>query len=355
MKQKSVAIRGKVRLIPVVGALLMMLGLLVSGCNPASAPSPNLPAADKELAVQGSNGAGQPNARPIVLGFSQLGSESDWRKANTSSIVEAAKEAGIQLRLENAEQSQQRQFEAVRSFIQQQVDVIAIAPVIESGWDPILREVRQAGIPLIILDRLVEVSDPSLYITFIGSDFYEEGTKAGKYLLDKMSDAAGPVGIVELRGTEGSTPSIARGKGFRDALKERDLLRVIQSEAADFTYKQGKEVMRSFLKAKGKEIRVLYSHNDDMALGAVEAIEEYGLKPGKDIIIISVDGTRKAFEKMMEGKINSVVECNPLLGPNLMQAVNELMQGRTLPKKIITPESIFTEAMAEKEVKNRKY
>ncbi|MDR6881330.1 simple sugar transport system substrate-binding protein [Bacillus sp. 3255] len=297
----------------------------------------------------------QTPSRPIVLGFSQLGAESAWRNANTTSIREAAEEAGIELRFANADQSQSKQFEAIRSFMKQKVDVIAIAPVIESGWEPILSEVKQAGIPLIILDRLANVSDPSLYVTYIGSDFYEEGRKAGKYIVDKMSGHKDTIGIAELAGTEGSTPSIARGKGFRDVIKDHPNLRILKTESADFTFAQGKQVMQSYLSEMGRDIRVLYSHNDDMALGAIEAIEEYGLRPGKDIIIVSVDGTNKAFEKMAEGKINSVVECNPLLGPNLMQAVNELIQGRSLPKRIVTPESVFTETMAEAEVGKRKY
>ncbi len=293
--------------------------------------------------------------RNIVVGFSQLGSESDWRNANTLSIQDAAEEAGIELLFENAEQSQEKQIEAIRSFIEKKVDVIAIAPVIQSGWEPILEEVKQAGIPVIISDRSVEVSDPSLYVTFIGSDFYDEGRKAGKFLLDKMRDTAGPIGIVELRGTEGSTPSIERGNGFRDTIKDHTQYVKLQSESANFTLEEGKKVMESFLKENGRDIDVLFAHNDDMALGAIEAIEEYGLRPGIDIVIISVDGTRKAFEMMVEGKINCVVECNPLLGPYLMQAVKELIAGRDLPKRISPPESVFTQEMAAKEVGNRKY
>ncbi|CAH0120861.1 ABC transporter periplasmic-binding protein YtfQ [Paenibacillus sp. CECT 9249] len=293
--------------------------------------------------------------RPIVLGFSQLGTESDWRNANSLSVKEAAKEAGIELLFENAEQSQEKQFEAIRGFIDKKVDVIAVAPVVQSGWDDILKEAQLAGIPVIIVDRAVDILDASQYVTLIGSDFYEEGRKAGKYLLDKMADSPGPVGIVELKGTAGSTPSIDRGRGFHDTIGEQSKFRVLKSEYVDFTHERGREVMRSLLQELGEEIQVLYSHNDDMALGAIEAIEEYGLRPGKDMIIISVDGTRKALEKMVEGKINCVVECNPLLGPNLMQAVNELMEGRTLPKRIVTPETVFTEVTAEREVHNRKY
>lgn len=343
-------------------ALVLTLGLLLSGCSgsspasPVTAPSvPPNGAPGTAMGAEEGDAASLPAAKPIVLGFSQLGSESDWRLANTESIRDAAKEAGIELKFENAEQSQEKQFEAIRSFIRQKVDVIALAPVVQSGWDPILREAKAAGIPVIISDRSVDVSDSQLYVTFIGADFIEEGRKAGKYLLDKTRDMAGPIGIAELKGTEGSSPSIERGKGFRDTIAERDDFVFLESDFADFTFEKGKETMRRFLKEKGKDIKVLFAHNDDMALGAIEAIEEYGLKPGQDIIIISVDGTRKAFEMLAQGKINCVVECNPLLGPNLMQAATEIMQGRTLPKRIVPAESVFTQQMAKREADNRKY
>ncbi|MBB6693434.1 ABC transporter substrate-binding protein [Cohnella xylanilytica] len=336
--------------------------LAVAGCRGGAAPSAGTAFAPASApgnvsGLSGSDAEGEPiaSAKPIVLGFSQLGSESDWRMANTRSIQDAAKEAGIRLVFENAEQSQQKQFEAIRSFIRQKVDVIAVAPVVQSGWEPILKEVKAAGIPLIISDRSIDVQDSSLYVTFIGADFYEEGRKAGKYILDKTRDMAGPIGIAELKGTEGSSPSIERGKGFKETIASRPELAIVQSEFADFTVSKGKERMKEILKAKGQEIKVLFAHNDDMALGAIEAIEEYGLRPGKDIYIVSVDGTRKAFEMLIAGKINCVVECNPLLGPNLMQAVTEVMQGRTLPKRIVPSESVFTEQTAKKFAAERKY
>jgi len=338
-----------------------VLMLILIGCDPSNEDDTNAlivgPNAESANQIHRIDSSIDPllSSRDIVVGFSQLGSESDWRNANTLSIKDAAEEAGIELLFENAEQSQEKQFEAIRSFIEKKVDVIAIAPVIQSGWEPILLEVKQAGIPVIISDRSVEVSDPSLYVTFIGSDFYDEGRKAGKYLLDKMRDSASPIGIVELKGTEGSTPSIGRGNGFHDTIKEHSQYVMLQSESANFTLEQGKKVMESFLQTNGRVIDVLFAHNDDMALGAIEAIEEYGLRPGIDIVIISVDGTRKAFEMMVLGKINCVVECNPLLGPYLMQAVKELIAGRDLPKRIAPPESVFTQEMAVKEVGNRKY
>lgn len=292
----------------------------------------------------------------IVIGFSQLGSESDWRLANTASIKEAAKESGITLLLENAEQSQQSQFSAIRSFIDKQVDVIAIAPVVQNGWEDILQEIKEAGIPVVIIDRSVNVEDTSLYVTFIGSDFYEEGIKAGKYALDKMRNKPGEIRIAELEGTVGSTPSIDRGRGFRDVIQERKDMKIVMSKPADFTIEGGKNVMKQLLVEAGEQLpQLLFSHNDDMAIGAIQAIEEHGLLPGKDIIIISVDGTRQAFEMMLDGKINAVVECNPLLGSLLMQAAREIMAGRTLPKRIIPPEDIFTQEYAQLEIHNRTY
>ncbi|GBF76605.1 LacI family transcriptional regulator [Paenibacillus sp. 598K] len=341
-------------------AVVLLLGLVavMTGCELQDSSEQPVVLEEKKAfpsidAIE--EGATELVRRKFRLGFSQLGSESDWRLANTQSILEAAEEAGIEVLFDNAEQSQTRQFEAVRSFVEQGVDVIAIAPVVETGWEPVLKEVQAAGIPLLIIDRKMELSDQSLYVTFIGSDFYEEGRMAGRYLLDKMRTRSGQVGIVELRGTEGASPSIDRGAGFREVIHERASLTILASEAADFTQERGNEVMATFLQTYGNDIDVLYAHNDDMALGAIEAVEAFGLEPGKDIIILSVDGTRQAFEMMVAGKINAVVECNPMLGPNVMQAVMELMEGRTLPKRIITPERIYTEVTAEREVANRKY
>lgn len=336
--------------------VMLAVGLTVvfSGCEEDVQPNVR----QGQAALQ-ANGPSDPEhssvERTITLGFSQLGSESDWRRANTQSIQRAAEEAGIRLEFANAEQSQEKQFEAVRSFIRNKVDVIAIAPVVKHGWEPILREVKAAGIPVMIIDRLIDVEDTSLYLTFIGSDFYEEGQRAGKYVLDKLADSRGPVGIVELKGTEGSAPSIDRGRGFRDVIRKRADMHIIESAYGDFTYDQGKQIMQEFLNKQGRHIQVLFAHNDDMALGALEAIEAHGLQPGRDIVIVSVDGTKRALEELNRGRINSVVECNPLLGPGLMQAIRELYDGRTLPKRIITPEGIFTEVTAEKEVQNRLY
>ena len=291
----------------------------------------------------------------IVLGFSQIGAESEWRTANTESIKSSAKEAGIDLKFSDAQQKQENQIKAIRSFIAQKVDVIGFSPVVESGWGTVLREAKAANIPVILSDRAVDEKDSSLWVTFMGSDFVEEGRKAGRWLLENTKNTTGDVNIVELQGTVGSAPAIDRKKGFEEIIKANPRYKIIRSQTGDFTRAKGKEVMEAFLKAEGKKINVLYAHNDDMAIGAIQAIEEAGLKPAKDIIIISIDGVKGAFEAMMAGKLNVSVECSPLLGPQLMQAVKDLKAGKTLPKRIITKESIFPMEVAAKEFPNRKY
>jgi len=215
----------------------------------------------------------------------------------------------------------------------------------------VLREAKAANIPVILSDRAVDEKDSSLWVTFMGSDFVEEGRKAGRWLLENYK-GQGDVNIVELQGTVGSAPAIDRKKGFEEIIKAQPRYKIIRSQTGDFTRAKGKEVMEAFLKAEGKKINVLYAHNDDMA---IQAIEEAGLKPGKDIIIISIDGVKGAFEAMMAGKLNVSVECSPLLGPQLMQAVKDLKAGKTLPKRIITKEGIFPMDVAAKEFPNRKY
>ena len=291
----------------------------------------------------------------IVLGFSQVGAESEWRTANTESIKASAKDAGIELKFSDAQQKQENQIKAIRSFIAQKVDVIAFSPVVESGWDTVLLEAKAAKIPVILSDRSVDEKDDTLWVSFMGSDFVAEGRKAGRWLVEKMKANPGPVNIVELQGTVGSAPAIDRKKGFEEIIKADPKFKIIRSQTGDFTRAKGKEVMEAFLKAEGKKINVLYAHNDDMAIGAIQAIEEAGMKPAKDIIIISVDAVKGAFEAMIAGKMNVSVECSPLLGPQLMQAVKDLKAGKTLPKRIVTQEGVFPMEVAAKEFPSRKY
>src|SRR5882672_42469 len=291
----------------------------------------------------------------IVLGFSQVGAESEWRTANTESIKAAARDSGIELKFSDAQQKQENQIKAIRSFIAQKVDVIAFSPVVESGWETVLLEAKAAKIPVILSDRAVNVKDDTLWVSFMGSDFVEEGRRAGRWLLENKKGTTGDVNIVELQGTVGSAPAIDRKKGFEDIIKTDPRFKIIRSQTGDFTRAKGKEVMEAFLKAEGKKINVLYAHNDDMAIGAIQAIEEAGLKPAKDIVIISVDAVKGACEAMIAGKLNVSVECSPLLGPQLMQAVKDLKAGKTLPRRIVTQEGVFPMEVAAKEFPSRKY
>jgi ABC-type sugar transport system substrate-binding protein len=293
--------------------------------------------------------------KSIVLGFSQIGAESEWRTANTASIQSAAPEAGITLRFSDAQQKQENQIKALRTFIAQRVDVIAFSPVVETGWETVLREAKAAGIPVILTDRAVEVSDASLYLSLIGSDFVEEGRKAGRWLLENTKDVPGDVLIVELQGTVGSAPANDRKKGFAEIITAEPRYKIIRSQTGDFTRAKGKEVMEAFLKAEGRKINVLFAHNDDMAIGAIQAIEEAGLKPGTDITIISIDGVKGAFEAMIAGKLNVTVECSPLLGPQLMAAVKDVVAGKQIPKRIVTEESVFPKETAAQVLPTRKY
>jgi simple sugar transport system substrate-binding protein len=293
--------------------------------------------------------------KKITLGFAQIGAESEWRTANTKSIKEAADASGINLKFSDAQQKQENQIKAIRAYIAQKVDVIAFSPVVETGWEPVLKEAKAAKIPVILTDRAVSAKDETLWVTFMGSDFVEEGRRAANWLVEKTKDNAGPINIVELQGTVGSAPAIDRKKGFEEIIKDKPKFKIIRSQTGDFTRAKGKEVMEAFLKAEGKKINVLFAHNDDMAIGAIQAIEEAGMKPGKDILIVSIDGVKGAFQAMMAGKLNVSVECSPLLGPQLMAAVKDLMAGKTLPKRIVTQESVFPMETAAKEFPNRKY
>ncbi|NIK75429.1 simple sugar transport system substrate-binding protein [Paenibacillus castaneae] len=291
---------------------------------------------------------------PIVVGFAQVGMESGWRIAHTKSVIDAAKEAGVQLLYENAEQSQDKQIEIIRQFIKEKVQVIAFSPKTETGWDEVLQEAKQAGIPVILSDREVNVGDDTLWTAYIGSDFREEGRRAARWLM-QQAEAGQSYQIVELQGTAYSAPAVGRRQGFNEVIQTDHNFTIVESLQGDFTKKQGKELMAAALKRQGAKINVVYSHNDDMALGAVEAIENFGLRPGKDIIIISVDATKSALKALSIGKLNFAVECNALLGPQLMKAVKDLSEGKELPMKIITAEGVFTQESAKMALASREY
>jgi ABC-type sugar transport system substrate-binding protein len=306
------------------------------------------------LTACGGGGGTGDGGGAITLGFAQVGAESGWRTANTKSIQESAKTAGIELKFSDAQQKQENQISAIRSYIQQKVKVIAFSPVVESGWDTVLKEAKTANIPVILTDRAVDSPDKTLYKTFLGSDFVAEGKKAGEWLTKEFGSATGDVNIVELQGTTGSAPANDRKKGFADVIVSNPKFKVVASQTGEFTRAKGKEVMEAFLKSQPK-IDVLYAHNDDMALGAIEAIEAAGKTPGKDIKIVSVDGVRDALQALSDGKINYVVECNPLLGPQLMDLVKKVAAGEQVPARIETQETVFDQAAAKAALPQRQY
>lgn len=290
----------------------------------------------------------------ITLGFAQPGRESDWRLANIASIREAARKAGIDLKMVNAELDQGRQIAAIRSFIAGGVDVIAFSPIVEDGWDEVLAEARDAGIPVICSDRTVTTEDDTLVSTYIGADFLEEGRRAARWLL-----ADSPEGfhfrILEIPGTPNSAPANGRRDGFREIMETLGDCRIETAESGNFSRSGGRASMERWL-AKAETLpNVVWAHNDDMALGAIEAIESAGLVPGKDLRVVSVDGVRDAFRAMIAGKLACSVECSPLLGPQLMKAVRDYMDGRDLPLRIITEEGVFSAENAAAEIARRRY
>ena len=293
--------------------------------------------------------------KKLTIGFAQTGAESEWRTANTESVISAAKAAGVTLKFSDAQQKQENQIKAMRSFIAQKVDVIILAPLVTTGWENVLQEAKAAKIPVITESRNVIVKDETLWTTFIGSDFVEEGRRAGRWLIESQKNNKGEVNIVELQGTVGSDPAIDRKKGFEEAIKADPKFKIIRSQTGDFSRAKGKEIMEAFLKAEGKKINVLYAHNDDMGIGAIQAIEEAGLKPGKDILVIGVDAVKGAFEAMIAGKMNVSVECSPLLGPQLMQAAKDIVAGKKVEKWIKTNEGVFPAEIAAAEFPKRKY
>lgn len=283
----------------------------------------------------------------IVVGVSQVGSESIWRTAHTASIQEAlTTENGYYMIYDNARQKQENQIKAIRNFISQQVDYIVLSPITETGWDTVLQEAKDAGIPVILMDRMVDVEDESLYAAWIGSDFEEEGKKAGYWLqeyLEKKEPDEEAVRIVVLLGTEGSTSVIGRSKGFEYVAAKNPNWEILEQVDADFTMAKGYEVMKHLLE-KYPDIDVVVSQNDDMTFGALEAMDEAGVTTGKDgdVILISFDAVKTALEKVGEGTINVDIECNPLQGLYIDMIIKNLESGVPIEKKYYTVERIFT-------------
>ena len=296
----------------------------------------------------------------IVVGYSQLGSESVWRTANTASIERAlSKENGFFLQLKNARQKQENQIKAIRSFISQRVDYIVFSPIEEEGWRTVLTEAREAGIPVILVDRTIAKKDESLYTTRVGTDTYWEGEQAGKWLekdLKRTGEQDEEINIVVLEGTTGATSQIGRSVGFERIAKEHDNWKIMASESGDFTTAKGKEVMQKYL-WKYDDIDVLVSQNDDMTFGAIEALKEAGWRigPGDDIRIISFDAGKAALERVKAGEIDVDIECNPEQGEMLAEVIHKLQNGERVEKEYMVEDKVFTIENVDEYLDSRTY
>lgn len=301
----------------------------------------------------------------IVIGFSQIGAESEWRTANTNDVKAAAERAGVELKFSDAQQKQENQIRAIRTFISQKVDVIGFVPIVETGWDNVLREAKRAKIPVVVMDRDLKVSDDSLYVAKIGTDQVEEGRKAFRWIDDyvtknnvKPRNGGKTINIVVLEGTVGASAAVGRTKGFNEALaasSNKDHYKILASQTGDFTRQKGQEVMESFLKTYRNDIDVLFAQNDDMALGAIQAIEAAGLKPAKDIIIVGADAVKGMFQAMIEGKANATVECNPLQGDLFFETCKKILNGESVPKSVYVEEGVYDASTAAEVFPTRKY
>ncbi len=317
-----------------------MAGLMLTGCQKKASDG-----------TSGEDSTQTSGSSDLTVGFSQVGAEDPWRTAETNSIRGEAEKRGIDLKFSDAQGKQENQVQAINSFIAQKVDAIILAPKVETGWEPVLMKAKAAKIPVILVDRGVTVGDESLYTTLIASDFVEEGRRAGEWLAEKTSGVAT---IVELQGTAGAAPANDRAKGFAEAIAKHPGMKVVRSQSGDFNRAKGKEVMEAFLKAD-PNITAVYAHNDGMGIGAIQAIEEAGKKPGTDILVVSIDGTKDMLEAIAAGKANCTVECNPLLGPAAFDAVNKAIAGEELPKNTVIEDQLFDQSNAAQVLPDRKY
>jgi galactofuranose transport system substrate-binding protein len=323
----------------------LVIMLLVIACGPDPTLGPETP--NPEEAQED----GLKTYQDLVVGFSQIGAESDWRTGNTASIKEEAERLGVELIFSDAQQEQENQIKAIRTFIAQQVDVIGVSPVVETGWESVFQEAKDAGIPIIVVDRRAQVPE-DLYAVRLGSDFMEEGRNAAREMVSLLD---GQGNIMELVGTIDSAPANDRYLGFREILEDYPEMVIIVSVSADFTRAKGKEVMQDYLQAYEDQIDGLFAHNDDMAIGAIQAIEEYGLRPGEDIKIVSIDAIREAFQAMIDGKLNVTVECNPLLGPQFFEVALKVVNGEQVPKFIPSIEGVYYPEDAVEIIATRRY
>jgi simple sugar transport system substrate-binding protein len=318
----------------VAGAVTALAALSLAACSGGSSGT------DDTKASGGGSGT-------INVGFSQLGAESGWRTANTDSVKAAfTKDKGFDLTFVDAQQKQENQIKAIRDFIDQGVDAIAFSPVVETGWDQVLQEAKDAEIPVVLVDRTVKttVSDP--YATYIGNDFTKEGETAVAWIKKNAADAK----IFELQGTLGSSAQVDREKPVDAELGSQ----IIGKASGNFTRAEGKAATEAALQAY-PAMTMIVSHNDDMALGAIEAIEAAGKKPGTDIKIVSFDGVRDGLQALHDKKFNYVVECNPVYGDQIADLVKKVVGGEDVPTRTIVPDQAFDQTITQETIDARKY
>jgi galactofuranose transport system substrate-binding protein len=327
-------------------AIVMLASLILTACG-APAATEKAPAATQAPAQPA---GGQKTYADMTLCYPQLGAESDWRTANTASIKETADKVGAKLIFSDAQQKQENQISAMRACIQQGVSVIALPPVVEDGWDAVLTEAKNAGIPVIIVDRSVS-ADKSLYAAHIGSNMVLEGERAAAEF-NKLLPNGGS--ILELSGTTGSGAAVGRAEGLRNKLNAN--IKIIDSQTGNFTRAEALPVMQAFLQKykAGTDFQGIFIHNDDMGIGAIEALKAAGVKPG-DLSIVSVDGTRGGFQAMVDGWFQADVECNPLLGPQVFEMALKLMNGESVDAETLTNETVYYPDKAAELLPSRQY
>jgi simple sugar transport system substrate-binding protein len=323
--------------------------LTARGQTTSSAPAASQPTTTQTA----SQPVRPPGQKTITAGFVQIGTESLWRAAETQSIRSEAEARGINLRIAPTPPEQESQVKALRGFIAQKVDALILAPCVETGWEPVLREAKAARIPVFLMDRGFSVSEGGLWRTLVSSEFPEQGRMAARWLAEKTG---GKCNIAELQGPVGSTPAYERHKGFEEVIVgEYSAMILVKSQPGDGSRAKGKELMESFLKAEGNNIQAVFAHNDDMAFGAIQAIEDAGLKPGKDVLVVSIDATKPALEAIIAGKLSASIECNAQLGPLVLDALEAAVGGAKVPYKILIKDDLFDASNAKERIGARSY
>ena len=293
----------------------------------------------------------------IVVGFSQSGTESNWRKRHTESIIEEMNKEGYEVLYRNGFMNQDRQIQDMRTFIAYKVDMIVFTPIVEDGWDAVLLEAKDAGIPVIVVDRHIRTAEENLYLTHIGPSFKAEGNRAGLYITNHFQNSSQTsIKILEMRGLAKTSSANFRSEGFTEVISRDSRIAIVASLEGDYIRSKAKDVFRNYIEENGWiDIDVLYSHNDEMTLGILEVMKESGIVPGQDIIIVTNDGQSEMIENLRAGKVNCVVECNPNAGWYVRNTIKRYLKGNPIPNEIYMPETVFSDKGNLESIPPREY